>query len=289
MRPPKAIAMLSLLVGASTLLLACGGSGKLSKSETIKKASAICRRATDQARQFAAGRQLPSTPEGVNRAVEEDSRIARQAHSELKRIKPGSDGRASFDRFVSAQGGIVKANTDQLAAVKAGDREKFQASVEDLLNATGAAKKAADAYGLDGCPYDPVSVQLAHNPVAQAGTGTAQSGVRSSSDAVGHWTGEVTQYGPGNNTLRYNVLMNVTSDAPGAVVGTTRYPSLACGGEIQLRGTQDTRYVYRERITFGRKLCFDGGTIFATVSGSSMSWRWVGRGSEVLGVLRRAG
>jgi hypothetical protein len=81
--------------------------------------------------------------------------------------------------------------------------------------------------------------------------------------------------------------MTVTADEPGAAAGRIRYPSLGCGGELQLRGTQDSRHVYRERVTSGRKRCYDGGTILASAARGAMSWRWVGRGIEVLGTLHR--
>lgn len=281
--------MLALLTAACAVLVACGGgSGQLSKAQTIKRADAICQRASDQARQYQAGRLIPTSPEAVTAAIEEDTGIARQAESALKKLDPVSDGRESFDRFVAAQTGIVNANVAQLAATKSLDREKFQTSSDDLLNATGDSNTAAREYGLGSCPYNPVSAQVGLQAKAQSGTETSQTGSESGGGVVGQWSGRVTQYGPGPHTLSYDVQMKVTGSTPGEVAGTIRYPSLSCGGQLQLSSAQDTRFVYRERITFGRKECFDGGTIFATVSGDSMSWRWVARGSEVLGVLSRS-
>ena len=71
--------------------------------------------------------------------------------------------------------------------------------------------------------------------------------------------------------------------------GHAGYPDLNCGGELQLRSAHGTSYVYRERITSGRNNCSDGGTIFAKVSGSSMSWRWVVTGITVVAVLGHPG
>ena len=287
MRRAKAIGLLSLLIAALTLI-ACGGSSTLSKSDTIKKAGVICRQATDQAKQYALGRSIPTNPEEIDGAITKDIGIAGQANSALKKLKPGSDGRANFDLFVSAQEQIVKANTDQLAAAKAGDREQFQSSVQDLLSATGNSNKAAKAYGIPGCPYDPVSVQVGRKVLASKNAAGSQTAAGSSGDAVGLWIGRVTQYGPGSNTQSYPVIMIVKGDSPtGAIVGGIRYPSLACGGQLQLSRFQGASYVYREHIISGRKQCADGGTILANVSGNSMSWHWVARGVEVLGVLAR--
>ena len=284
----RAITVLGLLIASCTGLVACGGSsGQLSKSETITQAGAICDRASKQARQYAVGRTLPNSPVEFNSAIEEDTRIARQTESALGQLNPVSDGRESLDRFVAAQAAIVRANVAQLAAFKSLDQSKIQASIDDLLSATGDAKKAAHEYGLDGCPYIPVSIQLSR----QSAKNSSQAGLASPGDAVGHWTGPVTQYGPGTNTLRYVVKMNVDviGRTPGKIVGTTLYPSLHCGGRLRLTGAEGIRYVYRERITFGPKSCGSGGTIFATVSGNSMSWHWVARGIEVAGTLRLTG
>lgn len=279
----------AFLLGACAMFAACGsGSGQLSKADTVKRADAICQRASDQARQYSAGRPIPTSPAEVTAAIEQDVSIARQAEGSLKKLNPVADGRESFDRFVAAQAGIVNANVAQLAATKSLDRNEFQTSSDDLLNATGDSNTAAREYGLGSCPYNPVSAQVGLKVKAQAGAEAPATASESGGGVIGQWTGRVTQYGPGHETLRYAVQMKVTGSTVGEVAGTIRYPSLSCGGDLQLSSAQGARFVYRERITYGRKECFDGGTIFATVSGDSMSWRWVARGSEVLGVLSRS-
>jgi hypothetical protein len=283
------LAMLCVTAAGATLGACGGASGKLSKAQTIKQADAICQRASDQARQYEAGRVLPTSPEAVIAAIEEDTGIARQAESALRKLDPVSEGRESFDRFVAAQAGIVNANVAQLDASKSRDRDRFQTSSDDLLNATGDSNTAAREYGLGSCPYNPVSAQVGLQAKAQSGTATSQTGSESGGGVVGQWSGRVTQYGPGHTTLRYAVQMNIVGSTPGEIAGAIRYPSLSCGGQLQLSSAQNNSFVYRERITFGRSECFDGGTILATVSGDSMSWRWVARGSEVLGVLSRGG
>jgi hypothetical protein len=106
------------------------------------------------------------------------------------------------------------------------------------------------------------------------------------SDVVGFWTGRVSQHGPGTTTLNYDVEMNITGSTPGAIAGTIRYPSLNCAGQLQLTRAQGgVLYIYREHITSGGGSCSAGGTIYATVLGGSMSWRWVATGIEVSGEL----
>lgn len=104
-------------------------------------------------------------------------------------------------------------------------------------------------------------------------------------DVVGYWDGNVTQHGPGTTTLSYFTEMTVTGSTLGAIAGTTSYPSLHCGGQLKLISAQGILHVYRERITSGPKRCSDGGTIYATVLGGSMSWRWVAPGIAVVGEL----
>jgi hypothetical protein len=99
----------------------------------------------------------------------------------------------------------------------------------------------------------------------------------------------VTQYGPGDETSEYPVEMTITAADQGADAGTTDYPTIPCSGELQLSRGEGQHFVFRERITSNRKRCSDGGTISVTVSGDSMSWRWVGAEAEVLGTLTRQG
>ena len=105
------------------------------------------------------------------------------------------------------------------------------------------------------------------------------------SDVIGYWDGNVTQHGPGTTTQNYFVEMTVTGNSPGTIAGTISYPSLHCGGQLQLSSAQGFLHVYRERITSGPKQCGGGGTIYATVLGGSMSWRWVATGIVVVGEL----
>ena len=82
--------------------------------------------------------------------------------------------------------------------------------------------------------------------------------------------------------------MAVKATTTGTLVGRTVYPSLNCAGQLQLSSAHGTSYVFREQIFLGPKRCATGGTIFATVSGNSLSWRWVANGVQVVGVLQRA-
>jgi hypothetical protein len=127
-----------------------------------------------------------------------------------------------------------------------------------------------------------------------AAVGAVSSNASSSSFAagntpVGRWSGRVTQHGSGSSTTSYYVLMKVVGSKPGSVVGRIGYAPLNCVGELTLISVHGVRYVYRERIFVGRTRCESGGTIYVTVSGNSMSWRWLAAGVTVVGVLSRSG
>jgi len=104
-------------------------------------------------------------------------------------------------------------------------------------------------------------------------------------DVVGYWDGFVTQHGPGKTTLEYFAQMTTIDSTPGASAGTTNYDSLHCAGRLTLTSAQGILHVYRERITSGVKQCGNGGTIYTTVLGGAMAWRWIAPGIEVLGEL----
>ena len=97
----------------------------------------------------------------------------------------------------------------------------------------------------------------------------------------------MTQRGGGPQQT-YEVLMAVKGTATGTLIGRTSYPSLNCAGNLQLQSAHVNSYVFREQIYLGAKHCASGGTIFATVSGNSLSWRWIATGVRVVGVLHRS-
>ena len=124
--------------------------------------------------------------------------------------------------------------------------------------------------------------------VGEARATPARSGGAAPAGVIGVWAGLVTQHGTGVPRQTYEVLMAVKATTTGTLVGRTVYPSLNCAGQLQLSSAHGTSYVFREQIFLGPKRCATGGTIFATVSGNSLSWRWVANGVQIVGVLQRA-
>lgn len=72
-------------------------------------------------------------------------------------------------------------------------------------------------------------------------------------------------------------------------VGNINYPTLSCGGNLQLIGGDGTAFWYREHITYGTKKCINGGTIelrrHALGDSRAWDWRWSGAGVSARGVV----
>jgi hypothetical protein len=98
----------------------------------------------------------------------------------------------------------------------------------------------------------------------------------------GALTGTVTQ---SDNQATYPVEMKLAGET-----GSVDYPSLHCGGKLALLRVQGQVYWYRENITYGKNLCYDGGMIGLARAESSeleaWNWRWEGFGVTAHGVLR---
>src|SRR3982751_2520550 len=117
----------------------------------------------------------------------------------------------------------------------------------------------------------PQSVARGSIPAALQGS---WKGTGSQSDHPGDWT----------------IALTLADGAPGGVVGTITYPSLACGGDLILRGTDSGQVELLERITFGE--CADGGivTLGGARDGGGLGdgWRHESAPPPPSGMLSRA-
>lgn len=82
-------------------------------------------------------------------------------------------------------------------------------------------------------------------------------------EMAGRWQGPVDQ--PGSRA--YSVTMRL--DRAGG--GSTRYPELACGGNLYRLAGEGI--AYREEITENRATCIDG-TIRLELHSDRLDWRW---------------
>jgi hypothetical protein len=124
---------------------------------------------------------------------------------------------------------------------------------------------------------------------AIAPTGSSPVGAPAAS-YVGGWAGTITEDQAGS-TSSYRAEVQVDRDgSAGETVGSTRYPSLECGGTLTFAGrTDDGAIQLTEHLTFGTDQCETGGTItLGHVAGrDAISYSWsgpaaAGRSSGVL-------
>ena len=100
---------------------------------------------------------------------------------------------------------------------------------------------------------------------------------------AGPWKGEGTQ---SDQAGRWTIALTLADGGQGTVVGTITYPSLACGGDLILRGADGGRVELLERITFGD--CVDEGVVTLTPSGGGLDFAWRGPNLTARGTLARA-
>ncbi len=88
---------------------------------------------------------------------------------------------------------------------------------------------------------------------------------------VGVWKGEGVQ----NSSTKWSILMALTPGDGNSVVGTMAYPSLACGGELNLRGVSTKSIELAENLThIGR--CINRGTVFLQpISSERLQYKWL--------------
>ena len=275
----------ALAVGAVTLAFAgCGGSSSTSSSSaspasrTVTSTTGTFPAAAPGAGQFnaeaaplldtffAAARQYAaSCCSGTNYDAEANAVRAYQAANMtftdgLARLTPPPSVAVALQNYIAAVHADVASSGQILRAVLSRDPAAIRAAIR-LWKSSPAAFASAK--------LDVVLLALGvHN-----------------SDVVGYWDGNVTQHGPGATTQSYFVEMTVTGSTPGVIAGTISYPNLPCSGQLRLLSAQGILHVYREEITSGRTQCSAGGTIYTTVLGGAMAWRWVATDIVVVGAL----
>ena len=105
---------------------------------------------------------------------------------------------------------------------------------------------------------DPVSDRAALRPTEDADEEAALSGT---------WIGMARQF-----SVDSSWSIEITFEGDG---GDIRYPSLACGGQLQPVSRSDTQLVYRERIRFGLSQCIDNGrVVLERTSKDTLSYEW---------------
>jgi hypothetical protein len=87
----------------------------------------------------------------------------------------------------------------------------------------------------------------------------------------GHWCGVGEQDNPGAEKSYWSAHLTLSG-----AEGFMEYPSLDCGGTLTFERAEAGVHYYRERITFGRDRCLDGGLVAIEQVGTSVRWEWTG-------------
>ena len=96
----------------------------------------------------------------------------------------------------------------------------------------------------------------------------------------GSWCGIGEQTNPDGTTHQWTARMRLAGPE-----GRMDYPSLDCGGILTIERAEGDVHLYRERITYGRERCIDGGVVAVEAMGTSVRWEWVGLGYKASAVL----
>ncbi len=275
----------ALAVGAATLALAgCAGSSSTSTS-SANPASTATTSTTGTS---------PTTPPAVGQFNAQAAPLLDTFFAAARQYAASCCSGTNYDAEASAVRAYQAANmtfTDGLAKLTsppslAVPLQNYIASVHADVANSGQILRAVLA-------RDPAAIRAAirvwkSSPAASAAAKLdavlLALGVHNS-DVVGYWDGNVTQHGPGTTRQSYFVEMTVTGSTPGVIAGTISYPNLPCGGRLRLLSAQGILHIYREEITSGRTQCSAGGTIYTTVLGGAMAWRWVAADIVVTGEL----
>ena len=88
-------------------------------------------------------------------------------------------------------------------------------------------------------------------------------------DITGTWVGTVTQ----TDSAKYTMEMKLNSLITNTTSGTIDYPTLNCGGTLTLIETNDTEYIFQEKLT--RKAnCVDNGIVKIKKLNNGLKWNW---------------
>ena len=90
-------------------------------------------------------------------------------------------------------------------------------------------------------------------------------------DLTGTWRGALVQRPANPGQSNYSVVVQI----PSLEKATVEYPSLHCGGNLNLIRYDDSSATFREWITWGKENAIDGGTVvIRQIDDHTASFRW---------------
>ena len=145
----------SLLLVMAVVALVAGGcgskSGRLSKSEFVKQANAICAKYEQQVQKRMAG--IPAGNEAqLASSIEKVLPVIREGNDELRSLKPPDGLQGHYDRWMKIADAEVAAASKLQNALHKGDRQAIQSAFAELQTKdVDQDRLARQELGLNGC------------------------------------------------------------------------------------------------------------------------------------------
>jgi hypothetical protein len=143
---------LPLAVAAVALVAGCGSKdGRLSKSEFVKQANAICAKYEQRVQKRMAG--IPAGNEAqLASSIEKVLPVIREGNDELRSLKPPDGLQGHYDRWMKIADAEVAAASKLQNALRKGDRQAIQSAFAELQTKdVDQDRLARQELGLNGC------------------------------------------------------------------------------------------------------------------------------------------
>jgi hypothetical protein len=148
----RAVSLLLVMAVVALMAGGCGSkSGRLSKSEFVKQANAICAKYEQRVQKRMAG--IPAGDEAqLASSIEKVLPVIRQGNDELRWLRPPDGLQGHYDRWMKIADAEVAAASKLQNALRKGDRQAIQSAFAELQTKdVDQDRLARQELGLNGC------------------------------------------------------------------------------------------------------------------------------------------
>jgi hypothetical protein len=140
-------------LAALLALSACGGDGeRLSKSEFVTRANAICAKYDKQIEPLQ--QNVGNSEEAIANTLDRIIPIVEREGNELKTLKPPEDDQETFDAWIEEGFRAIETSRHLRDALREGDESTYTRLVSELTAAETANDRRARALDLEVCATD---------------------------------------------------------------------------------------------------------------------------------------
>jgi hypothetical protein len=148
----RAVSLLLVMAVVAFVAGGCGSkSARLSKSEFVKQANAICAKYEQRVQKRMAG--IPAGDEAqLASSIEKVLPVIREGNDELRSLKPPDGLQSHYDRWMKIADAEVAAASKLQNALRKGDRQAIQSAFAELQTKdVDQDRLARQELGLNGC------------------------------------------------------------------------------------------------------------------------------------------